>query len=295
MDKRWLTEELDNTPYTYDEEKLENYIKDHKIEEKRDKVKQYFKAHPEAYAEILSHENQVKRFNKEALTFLNLEGLENFDICNISEEQANKLRSYREACELAHDLVMQQREHFVIDQNAIIRIHRQLCSGDPDRNLYSRYSYRGPQDRAVIVGRGCFIPVDGKDVDMRMSMLLYHLYEHKNGKNDEWVWADDNVFAKGAKFVTEYVRIQPHMDGNKRMALILNNCILESSGYTDIYFNNNQIDEIHEALKEGLLTRDVTNLALIFARSVDKRYESLWDKVQEYAVEQKLASIDKEK
>lgn len=287
MEKVWLTDELDNTPYFYDKEKVASFVKDLNLPEKYDKLHTFFETYPEAKRRVFSDDYRKSKFYLSALSFLEieteLEKSEHIDTSHLTEEQALKLAAYYDACKMAHELCI--KPNFYIDQDLMVRIHRVLSSGEKDKNLIMRYRLRDQSDPTIMIGQGYFNPVSGKDVGLRINMLLWNLYSN---------WVDDNIFVKGAKFVTEYVRIQPHLDGNKRMALILLNCLFESlpnGGLPAIYFNKKQIGELYEHIKSSMITRDVTDFANHLATQVSKRYDEALDKAQAYAIKKSIDAL----
>ncbi len=291
MEKVWLTEQLDNTPYTYDKEKVENFVKQQNLPEKFEKLRKFFENNPTLKKKVLSEEYGREKFSLSALSFLEidteLEKTEKIDVSNITEQQAQKLAAYYDACKMAHEISM--KPNFYIDQNMLIRIHRVLSSGEQDKNLIMRYRLRDASDPTIIIGQGYFQPVKGEDVESRTAFLLYNLYDK---------WSEDNIFVKGAKFVTEYVRIQPHMDGNKRMALIMLNCLLESQpngGLPAIYFNKQEIGQLYENIKESMISRDVTNFANYLAEQVSKRYDTILDKAEACKIGQSINAVKEKK
>lgn len=290
MEKAWLTDELDNTPYVYDKEDVEKCVKDLNLPEKYDKLRNFFENNPAAKRKVFSDEYRKNKFYLSALSFLEidteLEKTETIDTSNLTEEQALRLSAYYDACKMAHD--MSVRANFFIDQDLMVRVHRVLSSGERDKNLLMRYRLRDETDPSIMVGQGYFQPVPGKDVGLRTGLLLWNLYSN---------WADDNIFVKGAKFVTEYVRIQPHMDGNKRMALILLNCLFESQpngSIPAIYFNKNQIGQLYEHIKQSMLTRDVTDFANYLAKQVSKRYDETIDRAEAYEIKKSIEAVNKD-
>lgn len=291
MEKVWLTDELDNTPYSYNKEKVEKFIKHLNLAEKYDSLNAFLEKNPKAKRKILSEEYRRDRFYHSALSFYvidsELEKKEHLDLSNITDEQAIKLSAYYDACKTAHELSL--NPNFYIDQNFMIYIHRILCSGEKDKNLIIKYRLRNASDPTIMIGQGYFQPVKGKDVDLRVALLLSQLY---------FQWADDNIFVKGAKFVTEYVRIQPHMDGNKRMALILLNSLFESQpngGLPNIYFTKKQISDLYQHIKESMVSRDVTKFANYLAEQVSNRYDDILDKAETYEIARSIDAIKEKK
>lgn len=290
MEKAWLTEELDNTPYFYDNEKLTHILT--AITIKKSKIDTYLNEHPKLKEQLFSSERRKYRFRKSALSYLTIDTNDIFDIVPTKfktaeekeheQDQIQQLLAYEEACQLSHEFAINPSSY--LSDRIFVRLHTQLCQGDIDKRNKMRSRLRNENDPVIMIGQGYFNPISGDKVAQRVSMLLYH-YEN--------TWNNDNIFAKGAKFVTEYVRIQPHLDGNKRVALMLLNYILEKHGYSNIYFDKEQIDELYNSIKISMISRDVTSLAELIAKSLDLFYDSLIEKIKDYRIshfefEQKL-------
>ena len=279
--KRWLTEEIDRKPYICDLDKLKSAFDG--IETSKGKVDRYFEVHPKAKDIIITVEKRKKRFRDSALSYLALESGNEIDIIpssdkadfEIEEESREmaKVLSYGEACEMVHNAAMDKDGW--LDDNLLIKAHTKLFDNDPERLNFVRYRFRSEKDPVLLVGQGYFNPVEGELVATRMNFLFTNYYN---------AWREDHPIVKGAKFVTEYVRIQPHMDANKRTALMALNFILEKNGYPDIYINKAQADRFFEALKVGMLDRDVTDLANLIAENVQLRLNTRIKEIREYRI-----------
>lgn len=279
--KRWLTEELDRKPYKCDLDKLKKIFDE--IAEVKTKVERYFEVHPKAKKAIVTDEKRKKRFRDSALSYLALENGDEIDIVpsrdktefEIEEESKEmaKVLSYGEACEMVHNAAMDKDGW--LDDNLLIKAHTKLFEKDPERLNFVRYRFRNEKDPALLVGQGYFNPVEGDLVAPRMNMLFM---DYNNA------WYEDHPIVKGAKFVTEYVRIQPHLDANKRTALMALNFILEKNGLPDVYINQAQAERFFEALKTGMLDRDVTDLANLIAENVQLRFNTRIKEIREYRI-----------
>jgi len=279
--KRWLTEELDRKPYKCDLDKLKKIFDE--IAEAKTKVERYFEVHPKAKKAIVTDEKRKKRFRDSALSYLALENGDEIDIVpsrdktefEIEEESKEmaKVLYYGEACEMVHNAAMDKDGW--LDDNLLIKAHTKLFEKDPERLNFVRYRFRNEKDPALLVGQGYFNPVEGDLVAPRMNMLFM---DYNNA------WYEDHPIVKGAKFVTEYVRIQPHLDANKRTALMALNFILEKNGLPDVYINQAQAERFFEALKTGMLDRDVTDLANLIAENVQLRFNTRIKEIREYRI-----------
>jgi len=279
--KRWLTEELDRKPYKCDLDKLKKIFDE--IADAKTKVERYFEVHPKAKKAIVTDEKRKKRFRDSALSYLALESGDEIDIVpskdktefEIEEESKEmaKVLSYGEACEIIHNAAMDKDGW--LDDNLLIKAHTKLFEKDPERLNFVRYRFRNEKDPVLLVGQGYFNPVEGDLVAPRMNMLFM---DYNNA------WYEDHPIVKGAKFVTEYVRIQPHLDANKRTALMALNFILEKNGLPDVYINQSQAERFFEALKTGMLDRDVTDLANLIAENVQLRFNTRIKEIREYRI-----------
>lgn len=279
--KRWLTEDLDRKPYNCNLKKLEKIFGE--IADAKTKVERYFEVHPKAKKSIVTAEKRKKRFRDCALSYLALESGDEIDIVpskdktefEIEEESKEmaKVLSYGEACEMVHNAAMDKNGW--LDDNLLIKAHTKLFEKDPERLNFVRYRFRNEKDPVLLVGQGYFNPVEGELVAPRMNMLFM---DYNNA------WFKDHPIVKGAKFVTEYVRIQPHLDANKRTALMALNFILEKNGLPDIYINQSQAERFFEALKTGMLDRDVTDLANLIAENVQLRFNTRIKEIREYRI-----------
>lgn len=277
----WLTENLDMIDYRFNEEKLAPAISE--IEEIKGAVNEYFKEHPNAMKVLLSEEKRKKRFLDNALSYLTLEGGKGIDIKpsrqktvfekQIEEQEMANVLSYYEACEFVHTAANDESRY--LDQDLLIKAHTKLYLKNPDAKLFTRPRFRNETDNEIIVGQGYFNPVPGELVDLRVAYLFM---------NYNNAWYKDHPIVKGAKFVAEYFRIQPHLDGNKRTALMALNFILEKNDYPNIYFDNKQAPALYQALKTALLKRDVTDLSLLISENVMTRYKNKSAEIVEYRV-----------
>lgn len=269
MAKEWLTDELDKQPYVYNKELLD--MLKNNIDSVIGKINTFFDSTPEAKEIITGEKAHEIRFKRNALSYLELETNETLDIVPkqakteserlYEEQQLRQLKAYISACK--YEYTKARDPHSYLDENLCVRFNYEILQGDNERGEKQRFRLRNASDPLLMFGKGYFAPVDGDKVGRRLSMLIYD-FENR--------WKDDNIFARCAKFIVEYVRIQPHMDGNKRVALMISNYILEKNGYGDIYFKKSQKDNLYEQIKQGMLTRDVTGLASLIADSMRLRY-----------------------
>ena len=235
MAKEWLDFKTDQKPYFYQHEVLENVLNE--IEAKKNSIEKYFEVHPKSRDLICTKEKRMKRCLESANSYLNLEDDLHIDIVpsidkseiekEIELENMKRIAAYQRACEDMHQIAMSKDGFLYPD--LLIKQHIQMCMGDSEKRGIIRHRFRNETDPEIMIGQGYFAPVDGYLVTPRVN----HLFSMLN--ND---WYEDHPMVKGAKFVTEYVRIQPHLDGNKRIALMGLNFILEKEGYVCIFQSN---------------------------------------------------------
>ena len=157
----------------------------------------------------------------------------------------------------------------------LIRAHTMMYNNDPDKRSIVRYRFRNEEDNEIMVGQGYFAPVPGELVSPRVNYLFFNYAN---------AWWNDHVIIKSAKFVTEYIRIQPHMDGNKRTSLMALNFILEKNGYPDIYFDKSQQTKFFNAIKKGMIERDVTDLARMIGENTLRRCDSRIEHIRDFRI-----------
>ncbi len=284
MDKKWLTEELDTQPYMVDYDKVAPKLKE--IDELNASIRHYFNTHDNARRVICTDAARVQRFRESAHSYLGLEDNTAIDIISVKEKTENqilkekedvaKVMAYQDACEMVHEAAI-NNEYF--DDSLLIKAHVLMVAGEPDKRNIVRYRLRNASDNEILMGQGYFAPVEGSMVASRVATLFCKY-------NNEW--ATDHAIIKGAKFVSEYIRIQPHMDGNKRVALMALNFILEQSGYPDMYIDGDDRDVFLQSVKEAIVDRDVTNLSLTFAKIIYERCKAMATQIRNY----RIASIE---
>lgn len=288
--RKWLTDELDNTPYSYNKKELDELK--NQADEILAKIKRYCEVHPKFDKQINSDISRENRFRKSAFSFLGLENDGMLDIVPtkdltpeqkvIQDEQIKMLEAYHAACKLVHNYAVDENKY--LDENMLIKVHNELCKGDPDKRLKTRYRLRNEDDNIIMVGQGYFAPIEGAKVAKRTSCLIY---------DAEFGWEKDNFFARLAKIVIEYIRIQPHLDGNKRMSFMLMNYYLEKNGYPVLYFTNNQKEELYSSIEEGMVSRDVTSFAKFILKTLNLCLENIKNEILLYRL-QNFEKEDKE-
>ena len=280
METRMLNEETDRMPFVCTNEKLFAFLSE--VDDLKNKIEAYFAKHPNAKETIFTPDKVKERATQEALSYLNLS--EKKGEVNIvpsefqnpedrkADEKLLKIASdYRDANLFVREEA--QKKGAYLDETLVHKIYSTLFSSTEGVGI-SRYSFRNstfPIEPYIV--NEVFEPVPNREVPGRMSDLFF-MY------NNDW-W-DDHPIVKATKFFLEYYRIQPKMDGNKRTGLLCANFILESNGYPSVFIGDNQKQEFFEAIKKGLLTRDVSDLAYLFATNVQMCQEKIKNDIVSY-------------
>lgn len=277
----WLTEEIDRKPYYCDMEKVKASISE--IDEKLSKFYAYCKIHPRFKQEMFSKQAQERRSRETAMAFLGIEKPITLDPTSSYEKteaereieklKIRKLLAYTDASQYMKNILSSDAPY--LDQSVCLRAHATMCQGEEEKSRIIRYNrFRDETDPVIIVGQGYFNPVPGELVKPRMDLLFQDYYYG--------AWDKDHPIIKGAKFLTEYYRIQPHMDGNKRMALLCMNFILQNGGYADVRFHNGSKERLFDCLKKSVLTHDVTDLVLLIAEKENERCNQWLEELIDY-------------
>lgn len=277
----WLTEQIDAKPYYCDMKKVQPILD--QIEEKLSKFYAYCKIHPRFKQEMFSKQAQERRSRETAMAFLGIEKPIALDPTSsfekteaereIEQQKICKLLAYTDASQYMKNILNSDAPY--LDQSICLRAHATMCQGEEDKARIIRYNrFRDETDPVIIVGQGYFNPVPGELVKPRMD-LLFQKYYYQD-------WFKDPSIVKGAKFLTEYYRIQPHMDGNKRMALLCMNFILQDGGYPDVRFHNGSKERLFECLKTAVLTHDVTDLVSLIAEKENRRCDQWLEELIDY-------------
>ncbi len=292
---KWLTENLDRMPFYYNKEVLNPILKD--LDDKKAEIVSYSTSHPEFYNQHIL--NNKKRQLESALSFLGFEDHAVIDAVpttqktpiekEIEEDNIKKVEAYSKASEYIHRCALNTEvgmENCGLEAEMLIKSHSILCSYSTDAaRLKSRPRFRNENDGLIIVGGGVFNPVEGDLVKDRMERL-FTLYNID--------WYNDPALIKGTKFLIEYIRIQQHLDGNKRVALMALNFVLERNGYPCIYLHNQQYDKFIQELHNSILQRDITPLCLLFTQNIQSRQNAIIHNIVLYRTQKKLEKLEEE-
>jgi len=286
-EQRKLDERTDRRPFIYNKEAVSNAMAT--IDENNAKIVDFIKLYPKFGKKISSPAAREKNFLKGALSFLALDSNQTLGVvptekmstedAEQEEERLQKVRSYYEACKYVYEKAHED-DYYEVDKELLLNAHALLDIDNEKGNKVPSYRYRDGTDPDIKMGKGtCFEPVPGDLVELRM-LNLFKMYNID--------WFEDPAIVRGAKFVSEYFRIQPHMDGNKRTALMALNFMLIKKGYPEIYFGKRDQKKLIDGLEAAILTRDVTDLSLLFLSKIAKRQEDLNKEIIDFRIENYL-------
>ena len=273
----YLDEKTDRTPFSYKKEVIEKFIV--MIEANKNKINEYLEQHPSLTEALYDVEQEIVQ---ETLSYMSLEDdegqidikpsrLQNSIEKRVDAKKMDRAHAYKDACMFIHEQAIKSDAY--LDQNILIKAHYKLYTKSELGAGTEYWRFRNEKDVGVDIMNAKFDAVPGELVSCRIQNLFYML------SND---WFEDHPIIKGVKFLSEYFRIQPHNDGNKRTGIMAMNFILESNGYPRICILKNQKSQFFEGLEEAVLGRDVTKLALIAAQNVLNRQEVCIEKIKKY-------------
>lgn len=278
-----LDERTDRKPYFYDAVSIEKVM--NKIDSNKKHIAEFVDVYPQFKEYLLSEAFREKNFLNGALTFLALDGHHSIGIVpteNMSKEQIeaedekmHKIECYFNACKYIYDMAHDE-SYYEVDAPLLLKAHALLDIDTEKGNRVASYRFRNESDPEIVMKGTCFQPVPGDLVDLRVQYLFTMF---------NTAWYHDPLIVRGAKFITEYFRIQPSMDGNKRTALMGLNFMLLKNGYPEIYFQKKDHHKLLDSFEEGILTRDVTSLSLLIANKILARQEEINQEIINYRIE----------
>lgn len=165
-------------------------------------------------------------------------------------------------------------------------LHVYLVKDNLDISDYDKGHFRDRYSNSIQVGY--FEPTPGSQVRTEINMAFsQYAYVDRTGK--------DNVFEKIAKLHAQIVRIQPFMDGNKRIAFLATNGMLKLHGLPliGICSGKDENESYNDALKKAIVGRDVTDLAKIIAGKVLSIQNKKLDKLAAKEVKENLQNLYK--
>ena len=274
-----------------------------KIKEKRKKIKTFCEKHPEI-GKIVQSWHERTSLHEEAWDLANLERHLNESKRNASldevllpdnEQGEMSARIHPEsllnACKFV-SLCSQKKssemvfsfhpeEYETLGSAMLLRAHAEMYAHlhGVDKNRIVKNRFRNEKDPLIVLPSAPFEPVKGEFVSTRVSLLLNW---------PETGWKHYNPIEQAALVTAEFWRIQPFMDGNKRMALLAANFILESAGLNRVVLTRADAKPFMENMKNAILTRDAHDLAKQYSEIILTRQEKMTDKIRENCLEERL-------
>lgn len=286
-DIKWLTDDIEKVDYYCNYDKpLKEQIE--RIEKFSNYITKYFENNPKEKEKMTNAVEELYGFERYVRAMTEGSDVE-FEVLN-NDEEVSKLsaaqkeilmqaNAYRDACMFVESKANDEKSF--LDDNLLIRAHYLMESGtSEDIKNFRKLRFRNGSDNLIIELRGFFNPLEGEKVSSRVLDLI---------SNVEFKWEKLNPIEKAARFAVEYIRIQPHMDGNKRIALLGMNYILIKNGLMPIYFKYDEFmpnEKIYENmsgfnivkqngfaqdLKEAILFRDLTSVMKTVCNKLESR------------------------
>jgi len=178
----------------------------------------------------------------------------------LSEEQARIIDGYSKAEKF---MLKKLKEEPFLYPDLMKALHKVISDNDDNVPLKDKGRYRVDE---VVTGLR-FNATATNNIENEMNMAFFN-FAFRNPK-----LCTEDVFAQIAKLHAQIVRIQPFIDGNKRVAFLATNGMLKLYGFPiiDLCKDNEESKKYCEALDAAIVGRDVTSLALLFANKVKHR------------------------
>lgn len=280
MEAKFLTDELDRIPYFSNDERLSSKLS--KIDDLKAKINKYFEIHPKAKEEICGTKSIELMLNKKAMSYLSLDDsndkvgiVASSDMDEtqkeIYQQILERVADYKKAFMYVYDEAVKYKTEDWKMEKVLLVAHQMLKIPEEYGNNISSLSFRTGRELEIGIANGWFKPVDGYDVASRVSLLLY--------MNNE-MWSNDHPIVRAAKFFTEYYRIQPHVNGNKRTAILGMNFMLAKAGYPLVSFEESDKKAMISSLEEAMLTRDVSALAELIADNIYQEQREIAEEIE---------------
>lgn len=264
MEKLWLYPE-NETPFVFNE-KEENIKRELKINENQLAINSYVLKHGIRFLATAGK----KQLLMNAICAV---GLENSDIesemppfsTRIDKNNLLMIEDYLSAQNLMIDRL--KKEPYLYPE-LLLNIHRELVKNNLDVADTDKGHFRDQYSSMIQVGY--FEPTPGREVKTELSCAFSrYAYVDKSGK--------ENVFEKIAMLHAQMVRIQPFMDGNKRMAFLVTNAMLalHNLPMIDLFSGAEENGKYINCLKTAIVKRDVTPLAELFESKVIEKQEEI--------------------
>lgn len=288
-ERKWLYEELE-TPYIVSQhneieqkyqslkatqEIIDNFCSQYpEAKEMLDNIKKDFSIYSESF-NLGSLESSIQNLSNK-LSLLDAEKTE----AQLEKEKTtlNEVLKLIEAYNLVSDF--SKNPFCQLDERVLIRVHSRMYENNQEAINIVKHRFRNGSDDVIIEGQGYFNPLEGDKVTQRMNILFYNL---ENG------WSNFNIIERSAMFVSEFIRIQPFLDGNKRTALMGLNFILERAGLLRVTIDADNSKIFLKALREAILNRDVSELADLFANIISRRQYHTIEKLNAFYLKTALS------
>ena len=292
MSEDFLDDRKDAEPFYCDVDKVSEFLKE--IDETKNAINEYFKGHPSAKERIYNSDMIVREITQQALSYMFFDdsddtiGIKPSAILDEQQKKVDqeKLRialAYRDACRFI--LEEANKPNAWLSDDIIIKAHNKLYEGIDRGTGIAYWRFREGDDLTPDVFGAPFNAVPSYQVNRRML----NLYKMMN-----YDWWDDHAIVRASKFLVEYFRIQPHVDGNKRTGLLCLNFLLESNGYLGVYINGEKKEEFLKALNSAVVTRNVTDLVKIVAENEIERQKSVVEAIKEDRMNRLEESLTKD-
>lgn len=267
----------ENRLWLYEENETEFKVNEDKLKVKLEQILENKKAIDNIIEEKGFPVKEAKRF--EIMGGISSLLLENKDarehmppFGQISEDNFKIMTSFIQANERL-DAMLEKEGYLYPDMLPLL--HRVLVGYD--ENISDRDKGRFRDAGSDLIQMGYFIPTKGKDVKIETSLAFskYCILDNKHlGRGGVL----SNII-NTAKIHAQLVRIQPFLDGNKRIAFLTVNGMLKLGGLLPVTLCETGAEQkqYSAALKTAIVGRDVTPLAEHIMDSELKRQQSILD------------------
>lgn len=165
-------------------------------------------------------------------------------------------------------------------------LHKELSKNNLDLSRYEIGRLRDQYSSTPVIGY--FTPTEGAKVASELNFAMCEWgYVDRTGKS--------NMFEKIAKLHAQIVRIQPFVDGNKRIAYLVTNAMLALHGFPTIELCHGAEENknYNDSLKTAIVGRDVTPLARIFENKVLEQQEKIITAISVNETEHAINDLNK--
>lgn len=282
MDKLWLYPE-NETPFqfnpTEEDDKLEA-----RIVFNQSAINSYAETHGASVVNKLTKKQLV-------LNAISAAGFEEEDFTNklppftekIEQENLLRIDDFLSAQKLLLNRLKKEPYLYV---DLLPFLHKELSKNNLELSRYEIGHLRDQYSSMPIIGY--FTPTDGAKVGSELNIALCEWgYVDKTGKS--------NMFEKIAKLHAQIVRIQPFIDGNKRIAYLVTNGMLALHGFPTIELchGDDENKKYNDSLKTAIVGRDVTPLARIIENKVLEQQREIITAIRVNEAEHAISDLNK--